>query len=533
LVGRGDVGKSTILDAISYVLSPSWNIPFFDSDFHKGNTETPIVIEASLIDFPPKLLTEFKYGRYIRGLDKETGKISDEIKDNHEKVLTIRLDVAKDLEPKWSVVNDRLEPIPISTADRASINVYMVSDYVDRHFSWSKGNPLYSLLLLDEASKDLEDENIVIEVLRKAKALIDASPFEKLKTVTDQVKTQASNFGISIDNAKTSLDFKDISMKEGRVCLHDDKVPFRLKGKGSKRLISIAIQTALAQRGGITLIDEIEQGLEPDRVRQLVRTLKKAGHGQIFITTHSNEVITELGASELGVVINTDGSLVANFPDTDLQDVIRGCPEAFFSKKVIVCEGKTEVGICRALDKDRKEKSKECMSFKGCVYVNGQGGTNFTNYASKLHSLGFKVAILCDSDVDATLTPSKTDLRNLGIKVFDCEEGKSIEAQAFGDLPWPAVKELIKYREENDEQSEDVIKASVQSKYNGSLPIAWLDTDVIEIRAALALVSKTNNWFKRIDHGEFLGGVIFKYHDHILDKGILKTVTDLSGWIDE
>ncbi len=33
LIGRGDSGKSTILEAISYVLSSSWNFTFYDSDF--------------------------------------------------------------------------------------------------------------------------------------------------------------------------------------------------------------------------------------------------------------------------------------------------------------------------------------------------------------------------------------------------------------------------------------------------------------------------------------------------------------------
>ena len=34
LIGRGDSGKSTILDAIAYALSPNWNVPFNDNDFY-------------------------------------------------------------------------------------------------------------------------------------------------------------------------------------------------------------------------------------------------------------------------------------------------------------------------------------------------------------------------------------------------------------------------------------------------------------------------------------------------------------------
>lgn len=33
-IGRGDSGKTTVLDAISFALSPAWNLSFNDSDFY-------------------------------------------------------------------------------------------------------------------------------------------------------------------------------------------------------------------------------------------------------------------------------------------------------------------------------------------------------------------------------------------------------------------------------------------------------------------------------------------------------------------
>jgi len=44
LLGRGDFGKTTILDAISYVLSPNWNLSFYNSDFFEGNVNNSIEI---------------------------------------------------------------------------------------------------------------------------------------------------------------------------------------------------------------------------------------------------------------------------------------------------------------------------------------------------------------------------------------------------------------------------------------------------------------------------------------------------------
>ena len=64
LIGRGDSGKTTILDAISSVLSPSWNLGFYDTDFYNCDYSHDIEITVSLIEFPEKLLSESKFGLY-------------------------------------------------------------------------------------------------------------------------------------------------------------------------------------------------------------------------------------------------------------------------------------------------------------------------------------------------------------------------------------------------------------------------------------------------------------------------------------
>jgi len=394
LLGRGDSGKTTILDAISSVLSPNWNLSFYDSDFFEGNVNDSIEIEVSLLDLPEKLINEDKYGFYIRGLDNN-GVIQDELHNDYEKVLTIKLEVKKDLEPQWFVVNNRQEPKRISANDRAKFNVFMVSDYIDRHFSWSKGNPLYSILRENQSSEE-EKNSVIIDSIREALDKINQTGFNQFKNVTANIIGASADFGIDFSDAKTTVDFKDLYIKEGRVCLHDGKVPLRLKGKGTKRLISMAIQTVLVQYGGIILIDEVEQGLEPDRVRNLIRSLKKDDLGQIFITTHSCEVITELEADDLMMIENNKG------------------------------------------------KIKKCMSLCECVYTIGEG-TSFAERAIKLKKLGKSVCVFCDSDNDINLEPSKSDLEEAGVRIFDCDEGKAIEQQVFQDLPWNGIERLINY----------------------------------------------------------------------------------------
>jgi len=132
-----------------------------------------------------------------------------------------------------------------------------------RHFSWSKGNPLYSLLKGEDTTT--EKTNVIIDAFWEAKEKIDSTSFSHLDSVIEKIKLSASSLSIDINDTNTIIDFKDISIKDERICLHENTIPFRQKGKGSKRQISIAIQTELAKTRGILLIDEIEQGLEPDR----------------------------------------------------------------------------------------------------------------------------------------------------------------------------------------------------------------------------------------------------------------------------
>lgn len=527
IIGRGDSGKSSILDAISFVLSPNWNLPFFDTDFFNCEVGNPIVIEASLVEPPEYLLQDNKYGMYLRGLDATKNIIFDEIQEGHEDVLTIRLTVTKDLEPLWEVISNRQDPIEIKSSDRAKLNVFLVSDYIDRHFSWSKGNPLYSLL--QQSENQVDSENVIINEMRKAKGEIDESDgFNYLDETTNKIKVAAALLGADISSTTTTIDAKELNIKDGKVCLHDGNIPFRLKGKGSKRLISISIQTELAKSGGILLIDEIEQGLEPDRAQHLANILKKHNSGQIFITTHSRDVLVELDAHNLFRMKKNGATL---FPFTsELQACLRSNPEAFFAERIIVCEGATEVGFCRGINKYRISRGKDNITLKGIRFANGMGSTQ-VEYAEGFKTAGYDVCIFCDSDV-VSINDKKASLKEKGISIIDTDVNNSIEAQIFSDLNWAGIKELIEYR--MTFKDIEHIKAQVSKQYPTPFNANTLNVDTPEIRKALGISSaeKDKDWFKRTDHGEFIGGVCCKHIESFKGKKLHSQIEELNKWID-
>ncbi len=528
LIGRGDSGKTTIIEAIAAVLSPNWNLAFYDTDFYNGNIDEPIEIEVTLYELPEYLIQESKYGLYVRGFDMTTNLIHDEIRDHHQVALTIRLKVEKDLEPIWHVITGRpaQEPIEIRASDRARLNAFIVSDYIDRHFSWSKGNPLYSLL--KEEGNSPENTSVITDSLREAKKKIDAASFDHLDNVVDRIKTASAHFGIELENTINTIDNRDISIKDGKISLHADKIPFRQKGKGSKRLISIAIQTELAKSGGILLVDEIEQGLEPDRAQHLANYLKSHYKGQVFLTTHSRDVLVELNARNIFKIV-ADKTKLYQFYD-NLQACVRSNPEAFFAKRIIVCEGLTEIGICRALNTYRLLNGVKSMATLGVRLANG-AGSNQIAYAKGFLEAGFDVCLFCDSDV-SEINDSKPRLRDLGIVIIDCDINNSTETQIFNDLPWNGVCEIVKYQiEQIEEAVEDSVRAYYRKCY-GELPSNWLITDSPEIRVALGETAKSKKWFKRTDHGEFLGEICCKYSSQMDSRTTVRQLSELSNWLE-
>jgi len=185
LIGRGDSSKTTVLEAIKAVLSPRWNHSFYDTDFYQLETSEPIEIIVSLTDIPDEMKTEGKFGLYLRTIDVD-GNISDDLGLGDKAVLTIQLKVDDTLEPSWGVITERDQELKeIKHGDRAKLNCFMISDYLESHFSWGQGNPLYSLLKSNELGG--EKSKYVLEAMREAKVKLDDESFTYLETITNEL----------------------------------------------------------------------------------------------------------------------------------------------------------------------------------------------------------------------------------------------------------------------------------------------------------------------------------------------------------
>jgi energy-coupling factor transporter ATP-binding protein EcfA2 len=543
IIGRGDSGKSTILEALSLVFTSSYSVLFQDGDFYNCDVENPIVMQATVIAPPDKIMS--KFGNYVRGIT-QNGDISDDNMDSDEAVgytpaMTIQLKVDRSLEPEWTMFTTReIQPAHLNGTDRAMFNCFYISDYSDRHFSLAKGTPLYALF----SQMRNGDDDELIEALelakigREAKENFDNAIGDKFKLILDQIIEQSKLIGLDVSEIKTSIDQREVLLRENKISLHDGKKPLRLSGKGSKRLVSLAIQLSLTNPSGIILIDEIEQGLEPDRVQHLVNMLKTRSNIQVILTTHSRDVITELPCSCLFIKRSWENGLL-NIT-TDLQGCVRANPEAFFAKRIIVCEGATEIGFIRAIDQYRQENYKKSMSYLGVRYANGTGNS-LVNYALAFKKLGYDTCLVCDSD-DKSVNPKKGNVRNNNIPIFDCDSDCSLEQQIFTDVSWGIVKELIEYHKQINGKDDSSVFSSViehiQNKFEYTT--SWLDVETAELRAAIGLSAKGGEkkrsdkaWYKRTDHGFDIGSIILRKYNDLPDKRLKSNIDGINEWIDK
>lgn len=78
LMGPGDSGKTTILDAIDLCLGARRNVSFSDTDFFGLDVTQPISITLTLGSLPDALRTMETYGNYLQAFNSATGQIQEE-----------------------------------------------------------------------------------------------------------------------------------------------------------------------------------------------------------------------------------------------------------------------------------------------------------------------------------------------------------------------------------------------------------------------------------------------------------------------
>jgi putative ATP-dependent endonuclease of OLD family len=536
LVGPGDSGKSTILDAIERALSPKWNVAFDDTDFWDLRTDAAIVIRATITGLAPSFYRDSKFGLLLHGFDKDKGEaVRASGEDGEEHALVVELRVDASLEPMWNVLNADGEKQPFMARDREALGMLRVGGYVDQHLSWSRGSVLTRLTESGDAVG-----SVLAEATRRARAGLKTDGLDKLAAAAQKVEALGKNLGVSFQNTLVPhLDASSLSVAAGALSLHDGKVPTRRAGLGTRRLLAVAMQREAATQSGLTIVDEFEQGLEPHRIRRLLRVLRGRApegdglaKGQLILTTHSPTVLHELEAPEVAVTRRaTDGSVTVRSVPVAVDYILKRTPQALVARKVIVAEGATEVGLCQALDEAWTVETGGSFGYRGVVVVDGLGGTQPAEISGHLVALGYEVALLIDSDAKAKACKA------LGAQVLAWPLGLCTEQCLANDLPETAITQMAAVADERGGRSvrealADQLGAARSDLREGD-PASWIEAKgVTAFRKAFGDVAKRENqaWFKSRDQGAFLGSLVAEHWSAISDTPTREVIDRLRSF---
>lgn len=534
LIGAGDTTKSTILNAIQWILWPTWNLASTDTDFYNKNTDEPIVLRGTFSEIPEELISEEKYGMYLRKPGVEYDGISDdEPCDNLPVCLTVQLTIDSSLEPKWEVVCNRKEPVSISNNDRRKLSIGVIGNNCARDLLWGKNSVLQKYA---DSRGTLHDA--YIQAIRDAAQKADLS---ELNSITDTVIYVGKNYGVSFEGEISNKLIYQNGSYTTDVGIYEGDIPLSQKGTGSQRLLSMGLNIGKSSEGTLLIIDEIETGLEPYRLKSLINTLRENHHsnGQVIATTHSPIAVSEAILDELMFITHKDGvTRAAQLYGKDLdrkffQGEIRKNAESFLTKRLIVCEGKTEIGFVRALDSYLQETQNLRMAFYGVGPFLG-GGENVLTNAETLKSIGYDVVIFMDSDKESE-EPKKQEAKAKGLEIIDWEKPYAIEQQIFKESTIDVANQLLKIAVEEKSIDSIVSKLtdiSYEIDESGNIKLDnATTTEQLVIIGGIAMQKKCS-WYKRIDLGEAVGNTVFRNYDSFPSEGRVKTVVkQIEAWV--
>lgn len=511
ILGPGDAGKTSILDAIEATLSPRW-MQFSEADFMNCDTSNEIEIEVTLGELSGDLKSDERFGLFVRGWTSE-GTLRDEPTEDDEPVLTVRLGVDATLEPVWELACDRADkPRTLSNRDRYFFGLVRLSGHDARHLSWGQGSVLAKLT-------DDTDETAV-RLAGAYQSARESASFEDIPQLTDSAKEaekQAKSLGAYINGEYSpGLELGRSGFSSGSITLHDAGVPLRQAGLGTRRLASLAIQKSGIQDGAIILIDEVEHGLEPHRIIGAISQIKadqkrnsQKGKplGQILMTTHSDVALGEAGAQNLRFAnrnaADDSVSVIAPEVPSVLKPILRFAPKALLAKRILVIEGQTEVGMLSGIKEFwPQDHSGIPIEQRGAAFADGNG-SQAPEIALALRNLNYLVSLFRDSDqpLDAGVL---NKLNNANVPIIEYAEPLNTEQALFLSSDDNQVGDILKFV--HNEHGKEAVAASIASRFDGitstsaqdNFPV-WkvdLSVDANDFRMALGEIAHKKKWFK-------------------------------------
>lgn len=422
-VGTSNSTKSTILESIKLLFNNSNVCNFNPQDFYNNDYNQNIEITCIFSGFPNDFLSESNYAFFVL----------DEYKDCPH--LMAQLICNSDFEYEWSIIKN-IDRKPFSQNNRKKCNVSLIDDNMDKNFNYGKTSLIYKYL----ANNDTFQKEIK-KFIYKNQTLVEKTNFEDLYS---KILNLGQEYSIKLDNNLSSLlDVTNLPTSTNILGLAENEIMISSRGKSDKKLLTLAMSIDLTRNFGIALIDEPENSLEPYKIRFIARKINdlcnKNKDMQFIITTHSPYFVLQSEVENINIIRNIKGTVsIQNIP-TNLRKVVydKGA-EALFARKIICCEGKTELGFINKINEFRRSEHIEFELYGVCIVV--LDGDKLIQSSIDLYNIGYDVCLVMDSDVKK----ENSDKAKFDGFLLDCLPNKDFEYDFFSSL---TKEQLIEFLE--------------------------------------------------------------------------------------
>ncbi|MDS4074839.1 MAG: AAA family ATPase [Candidatus Accumulibacter sp.] len=439
ILGGGDVGKTTVLEAIALLLSPSNASVLSESDYWQRDSTQEFVIEAVMI-LPESsgISTQhnFPWPWAWDGQDAVAPAASDDGDDMPapvDPVYRVRVRGTAELELVWEIVQPHDEADHFSVAVRRKIGLVRLSadERNDRDLRLVYGSAL-DRLLSDSALRARIGQRVSELDLHDS---LNQQGKEAIKKLDERLVEAALPRDLKL--GLTTSQGLSIGALIGLLAQKDGiSLPLTSWGAGTRRMTALEIASSTEKEASVTIIDEIERGLEPYRLRKLINILR-AGHSQTFVTTHSPVAIACAEQAHLWYLDRTGG--IGALPHAKIVPQQRRDPETFLARVAVIAEGPTEVGFLRFL----LEKAFATDPLDHGVRVcDGQGNDATLSLLETLAMAGLLFAGFVDCEGTA---PGrwKALKQKLGDRLHQWQEGCT-EQHVIGVIPEAKLLDLLK-----------------------------------------------------------------------------------------
>lgn len=541
LVGPGDAGKSTVLEAIHLAVSDRWNITVSDTDFYNCDPSSSIRIRVTVADLDEQLLRENALGLCLSGIS-EDGTMHRDPADGTDPCAIVQLEIDESLEPRWTVERYG-EPDSgqvLSASVRRAFAALRVDERIDVHLRWTRTSALGRL-----SGQAGGTTSAMAEAARAARMAIENLESSELSQVSQSVQARFHAVGGGdFEAIRPGLD-TSLSSAGGNLALYEGSVPLTNYGLGTRRLAGVAVQQLAAGSRSIVLIDEVEYGLEPHRLVSFLRHLKADPViKQVFVTTHSPIAVEQMATTDLAIIRSGADQTTAAFLDTKSSTTTRlqrQRPSSFLARRLVVVEGKTEEGFLLQLiehwDSERLESGASTAAGRGVVIQDGQGGSDAPPRAAEFQKRGYETALLLDND-DRSIDKAVRRAEEAGSTVFRWTEGFNTETEVVSELTTRNLTSLlqlgISVRRNEATVRNDLLASGMPEVVTGLDVDHWVEYNNVSLEDARQFIGAAMveaEWFKGVDQGRELGEWVMTNRNSFSNTDLAATLHGLKTFI--